>query len=115
MTYRLLLRALALALVAPDSAAPAFGATDPEAKGRARQRPAPAGRRPGLGRRVGFNGRTEWATPNLDRLATRRDDLQCGSTPPPSSVPEPGGLMTGRYDHPQRGLAEQSTTSRPAR
>lgn len=46
---------------------------------------------------VGFNGRTEWATPNLDRLASRGTTFKRFYTAAVVCAPSRAALMTGRY------------------
>src|SRR3954453_13642492 len=46
---------------------------------------------------VGFNGRTEWKTPNLDRLPKEGAGFPRVCTPGVVSAPSPAALMTGRY------------------
>jgi arylsulfatase A-like enzyme len=46
---------------------------------------------------VGFNGRTEWRTPNLDRLAARGTVFQRWYTAAPLCAPSRAALMTGKY------------------
>jgi len=46
---------------------------------------------------VGFNGRTEWATPNLDRLASRGTTFKRFYTAAVVCAPSRAALMTGKY------------------
>ena len=47
---------------------------------------------------VGFNGRTEWSTPNLDRLAQQGTSLPSAATPRRWSAPRAGPrFLTGKY------------------
>ncbi|SIO44333.1 Arylsulfatase A [Singulisphaera sp. GP187] len=46
---------------------------------------------------VGFNGRTEWATPHLDRLATRGTTFKRFYTAAVVCAPSRAALMTGKY------------------
>jgi arylsulfatase A-like enzyme len=46
---------------------------------------------------VGFNGRTEWTTPNLDRLASRGVVLKRCYTAAPICGPSRAALLTGKY------------------
>jgi len=46
---------------------------------------------------VGFNGRTEWTTPNLDRLAKRGTVLNRCYTAAPICAPSRGAFLTGKY------------------
>jgi arylsulfatase A-like enzyme len=46
---------------------------------------------------VGFNGRKEWATPNLDRLAARGTVFRRWYTAGVTCAPSRAALMTGRY------------------
>jgi arylsulfatase A len=46
---------------------------------------------------VGFNGRTEWKTPNLDRLAAQGTVFQRWYTAAPLCAPSRAALMTGKY------------------
>ena len=90
MSYRLL---VLLTLVVPGIGAPAFAAAE-------------GAKRPnvvllladdlGWGD-VGFNGRTEWATPNLDRLATRGTIFKRFYTAAVVCAPSRAALMTGKY------------------
>ena len=46
---------------------------------------------------VGFNGRTEWATPNLDRLGARGTIFKRFYTAAVVCAPSRGAMLTGRY------------------
>ncbi|MBX6315431.1 MAG: sulfatase-like hydrolase/transferase [Isosphaeraceae bacterium] len=46
---------------------------------------------------VGFNGRTDWATPNLDRLAQRGTIFKRFYTAAVVCAPSRGALLTGKY------------------
>jgi arylsulfatase A-like enzyme len=46
---------------------------------------------------VGFNGRTEWRTPNLDRLASQGTIFKRWYTAAPLCAPSRAALMTGKY------------------
>ena len=46
---------------------------------------------------VGFNGRTEWKTPNLDRLASQGTVFKRWYTAAPLCAPSRAALMTGKY------------------
>lgn len=46
---------------------------------------------------VGFNGRTEWRTPNLDRLASQGTVFKRWYTAAPLCAPSRAALMTGKY------------------
>jgi arylsulfatase A len=46
---------------------------------------------------VGFNGRREWATPNLDRLAAQGTTFRRWYTAGVTCAPSRAALMTGRY------------------
>lgn len=46
---------------------------------------------------VGFNGRTEWQTPNLDRLASQGTKFTRWYTAGVTCAPSRAALMTGRY------------------
>jgi arylsulfatase A len=46
---------------------------------------------------VGFNGRTEWTTPNLDKLATRGTILSRCYAAAPVCGPSRASLLTGKY------------------
>src|SRR5579859_2281565 len=46
---------------------------------------------------VGFNGRTEWRTPNLDRLASQGTVFKRWYTDAPLCAPSRAALMTGKY------------------
>jgi arylsulfatase A len=46
---------------------------------------------------VGFNGRTEWTTPNLDRLAAEGTVFKRWYTACPVCAPSRAALMTGKY------------------
>lgn len=46
---------------------------------------------------VGFNGRTEWQTPNLDRLAGQGTVFKRWYTAAPVCAPSRAALMTGKY------------------
>ncbi len=46
---------------------------------------------------VGFNGRTEWATPNLDRLGTKGTIFKRFYTAAVICAPSRAALMTGKY------------------
>jgi arylsulfatase A-like enzyme len=46
---------------------------------------------------VGFNGRTEWATPNLDRLAARGTAFRRWYTAAVVCAPSRGAFLTGKY------------------
>src|ERR671912_2622828 len=46
---------------------------------------------------VGFNGRKEWATPNLDRLASQGTVFKRWYAAGVTCAPSRAALMTGRY------------------
>src|SRR5215213_9457192 len=46
---------------------------------------------------VGFNGRTEWATPNLDRLASQGTIFRRWYAAGVTCAPSRAALMTGKY------------------
>jgi arylsulfatase A-like enzyme len=46
---------------------------------------------------VGFNGRTDWATPNLDRLAARGTTFRRWYTAAVVCAPSRGALLTGKF------------------
>src|SRR3954447_4677563 len=46
---------------------------------------------------VGFNGRKEWATPNIDRLAAQGTMFRRWYTAGVTCAPSRAALMTGRY------------------
>src|SRR3954452_5937778 len=46
---------------------------------------------------VGFNGRTEWATPNLDRLGTQGTIFRRFYTAAVVCAPSRGAMLTGKY------------------
>src|SRR5687767_9306017 len=46
---------------------------------------------------VGFNGRKEWQTPNLDRLASQGTKFNRWYTAGVTCAPSRAALMTGRY------------------
>src|SRR3954469_7380489 len=46
---------------------------------------------------VPFNGRKDWQTPNLDRLANERTVFPRAYPPPPVCTPSRGALLTGKY------------------
>src|SRR5688500_17717071 len=46
---------------------------------------------------VGFNGRKEWATPNLDRLASQGTSFRRWYTAGVTCAPSRAALMTGKY------------------
>jgi len=62
---------------------------------------------------VGFNGRKEWSTPNLDRLASQGTVFDRWYTAAPLCAPSRACLLTGRYTihHGVRGNAVDIPTS----
>ena len=46
---------------------------------------------------VGFNGRKEWATPNIDRLASQGTTFRRWYTAGVTCAPSRAALMTGKY------------------
>jgi len=46
---------------------------------------------------VGFNGRTEWTTPNLDKLAARGTIFQRFYSAATVCAPSRAALLTGKY------------------
>lgn len=86
-----------LALVVSGLGSNAFGASDAESKG-ARRANVLLLLADDLGwGDVGFNGRTEWATPNLDRLAARGTTFKRFYTAAVVCAPSRAALMSGRY------------------
>ena len=62
---------------------------------------------------VGFNGRTEWATPNLDRLAKEGRVFERCYTAARRLCPEPGGVLDRQVHDPFGREPQQRRLARP--